>query len=83
MFNANPLLRYDGYYILADITEIPNLRQKATTILSRKMGEWFLGLESAGRSLPARAEPDLLRPLLGRRGDLSLGRRALDSLFPL
>jgi putative peptide zinc metalloprotease protein len=45
IFNANPLLRYDGYYILADLTEIPNLRQKATTILSRKMGEWCLGLE--------------------------------------
>jgi putative peptide zinc metalloprotease protein len=45
IFNANPLLRYDGYYILADITEIPNLRQKATSVLSRKMGEWFLGLE--------------------------------------
>jgi len=45
VFNANPLLRYDGYYILADVTEIPNLRQKATTILSRKLGEWCLGLE--------------------------------------
>ncbi len=45
LFNANPLLRYDGYYILADLTEIPNLRQKATTILSRKMGELCLGLE--------------------------------------
>ena len=45
IFNGNPLLRYDGYYILADITEIPNLRQKATTILSRKMGAWCLGLE--------------------------------------
>ncbi len=45
VFNANPLLRYDGYYILADIMEIPNLRQKATAILSRKAGEWFLGLE--------------------------------------
>ncbi|MGW8257371.1 MAG: hemolysin D, partial [Thermoguttaceae bacterium] len=45
VFNANPLLRYDGYYILADLTEIPNLRQKATTILSRKMGEWCLGME--------------------------------------
>ena len=45
IFNANPLLRYDGYYILADLTEIPNLRQKATTILSRKLGEWCLGLE--------------------------------------
>ncbi|MBN2474170.1 MAG: hemolysin D [Pirellulales bacterium] len=45
-FNANPLLRYDGYYILADLVEIPNLRQKSTTILSRKLGELCLGLES-------------------------------------
>ena len=45
LFNANPLLRYDGYYILSDIMEIPNLRQKASTILSRKLGSWCLGLE--------------------------------------
>ncbi len=45
LFNGNPLLRYDGYYILADVTEIPNLRQKASTILSRKMAYWFLGIE--------------------------------------
>ncbi|MEM7457566.1 MAG: site-2 protease family protein, partial [Planctomycetota bacterium] len=47
LFNANPLLRYDGYYILADLMEIPNLRQKATTILQRTAGNWFLGIESA------------------------------------
>jgi putative peptide zinc metalloprotease protein len=29
VFNANPLLRYDGYYILSDWLEIPNLRQKS------------------------------------------------------
>lgn len=45
MFNANPLLRYDGYYILSDLVEIPNLRQKATSILSRKAAHWFLGIE--------------------------------------
>jgi len=45
VFNANPLLRYDGYYIVADLMEIPNLRQKATTILSRKLGQWCLGLK--------------------------------------
>lgn len=45
MFNSNPLLRYDGYYILADLVEIPNLRQKATDILNRKLGYWCLGLE--------------------------------------
>jgi len=36
IFNANPLLRYDGYYILSDWLEIPNLRQKST--------EYALGL---------------------------------------
>ena len=45
IFNANPLLRYDGYYILADVMEIPNLRQKATSILSRWLGQLCLGLE--------------------------------------
>lgn len=45
IFNANPLLRYDGYYVLADLMEIPNMRQKASSILSRKAGEWCLGLE--------------------------------------
>ena len=30
LFNGNPLLRYDGYYILSDVLEIPNLAQRAT-----------------------------------------------------
>src|SRR5206468_11742270 len=38
VFNANPLMRYDGYYILADLLEIPNLRQKAGQVLSRTLG---------------------------------------------
>jgi putative peptide zinc metalloprotease protein len=29
LFNFNPLLRYDGYYLLSDYVEIPNLRKKA------------------------------------------------------
>jgi putative peptide zinc metalloprotease protein len=29
VFNANPLLRYDGYYMLSDYWEIPNLQQKS------------------------------------------------------
>ena len=38
IFNANPLLRYDGYYILADLMEIPNLRQKSSAMLNRVSG---------------------------------------------
>jgi putative peptide zinc metalloprotease protein len=45
LFNANPLLRYDGYYILSDVLEIPNLRQKATTILGRLASRWCLGIK--------------------------------------
>ncbi|NDC63864.1 MAG: biotin/lipoyl-binding protein [Planctomycetia bacterium] len=44
LFNANPLLRYDGYYILSDLLEIPNLRQKATSILGRIASRWCLGI---------------------------------------
>jgi len=29
LFNGNPLLRYDGYYILSDLLEIPNLAQRS------------------------------------------------------
>ena len=29
LFNANPLLRFDGYYILQDVIEIPNLYSRA------------------------------------------------------
>ena len=45
LFNANPLMRYDGYYILSDILEIPNLRQKATSILGRFATQWCLGIK--------------------------------------
>ncbi len=50
LFNANPLLRYDGYYILADLLEIPNLRQKAGSVLTRMLADWCLGI-------PARPDP--------------------------
>lgn len=33
-FNANPLLRFDGYYMLMDYLGIPNLRQRATRYIA-------------------------------------------------
>ena len=45
LFNGNPLLRFDGYYILMDLVEIPNLRQKSTEVLKRFMVDWCLGIE--------------------------------------
>lgn len=45
LFNGNPLLRFDGYYILMDLLEIPNLRQKSTEVLKRFMAETCFGIE--------------------------------------
>jgi putative peptide zinc metalloprotease protein len=45
VFNGNPLLRFDGYYILMDVIEIPNLRQKATDVLKRFLTHLCLGIE--------------------------------------
>jgi putative peptide zinc metalloprotease protein len=44
LFNANPLLRYDGYYILADVLEMPNLNQKSRALLRRAVTSWILGV---------------------------------------
>ncbi len=45
IFNGNPLLRYDGYYILADITQIPNLRMRAQQYLGYLLETRFFGLK--------------------------------------
>ncbi|MEL7337921.1 MAG: biotin/lipoyl-binding protein, partial [Planctomycetota bacterium] len=45
LVNGNPLLRFDGYYILMDLLEIPNLRQKSSELLKRWFQETCLGLE--------------------------------------
>lgn len=34
LVNGNPLLRYDGYYILADLIEMPNLAQRGQKYLA-------------------------------------------------
>jgi putative peptide zinc metalloprotease protein len=45
VFNANPLMRFDGYYILADWLEIPNLRDRSNRMLKNLTCEHALGME--------------------------------------
>ena len=45
LFNANPLLRFDGYYILSDLIEIPNLRERSNKYLGNLASRFFLGTE--------------------------------------
>lgn len=41
--NGNPLLRYDGYYILSDLCETPNLWQRSREALNKIFSGWLLG----------------------------------------
>ena len=43
LVNGNPLLRYDGYYILSDLVETPNLWQRSREALRRVAMGWLLG----------------------------------------
>jgi putative peptide zinc metalloprotease protein len=44
LFNGNPLMRYDGYYILSDLAEIPNLAQAGAGVLREEAGQFLLGI---------------------------------------
>ena len=44
LFNANPLLRFDGYYILSDLIDIPNLRQRAQQYLGAVLQRGLFGV---------------------------------------
>ena len=67
LFNGNPLLRYDGYYILADLLETPNLQQQSSGVVHRWAAKWFLDVD-----LPADR-------LLGERGHAWLALYAVAS----
>ncbi|MDE0866149.1 MAG: hypothetical protein OSA98_20360 [Rubripirellula sp.] len=45
LVNANPLLRLDGYYVLSDLTDIPNLRMHGRNQLSALLNRWLMGTE--------------------------------------
>jgi putative peptide zinc metalloprotease protein len=62
-FNINPLMRYDGYYILSDLVEIPNLREQSVTAVQAVCKRWLLGIRS--NALPFSLRGRLLLFLYG------------------
>ncbi len=44
LFNANPLMRFDGYYVLSDLVEVPNLRQHSAQYILAVAKRVLLGL---------------------------------------
>lgn len=45
LFNGNPLLRFDGYYVLSDLIEIPNLGQRANRYLAYLVQRYGFGMD--------------------------------------
>ena len=43
LINANPLMRFDGYYVMSDYLEVPNLRQKSYAFTKYYLKKWFWG----------------------------------------
>ncbi len=47
LFNGNPLLRFDGYYVLADGIEIPNLGSRSNQYLGYLFQRYVFGINDA------------------------------------
>lgn len=43
MFNANPLMRFDGYYIMTDAIEVPNLQAKSRALIQHQFNQLLFG----------------------------------------
>ncbi|MDG2451622.1 MAG: peptidase M50 [Paracoccaceae bacterium] len=74
LFNGNPLLKFDAYFVLADYLEMPNLAQRSGEYLQDRFLSRILGLRSdvAPRQGEAR--------ILGTYGTLALSYRMLLTL---
>jgi putative peptide zinc metalloprotease protein len=46
LFNANPLMRFDGYYILSDLVGVPNLYYHGLNQIRRTLDSWWFGVSA-------------------------------------
>ena len=56
IFNGNPLLRYDAYYILADLIEMPNLAQRSLGYWGYTAKRYLLGMHDIDPPPASRTE---------------------------
>ncbi len=43
VFNLNPLMKFDGYYVLSDLLQIPNLSSQANGVVRSACHSWLFG----------------------------------------
>ncbi len=56
LFNGNPLLRFDAYFILSDLIESPNLGTRATRYYGYLVNRYAFGLRNQTSPVQARGE---------------------------
>ena len=56
LFNGNPLLKFDGYYVLSDVIEIPNLDQRSTQYYAYLVLRYLFALEKVRPPVAVRGE---------------------------
>jgi putative peptide zinc metalloprotease protein len=52
--NASPFMRFDGYFIVSDALDMPNLHERSFALARWKLREWLFGL---GESEPEHVSP--------------------------
>lgn len=55
-FNGNPLLKFDGYYVLTDVIEIPNLGIRGNRYIGYLIQRYLFGVKDAESPVTARGE---------------------------
>ena len=56
LFNANPLLRFDGYYVLMDLIGVPNLDTRARRQMLHVIRRYLLGMRDSTGVVESRGE---------------------------
>src|SRR5205085_2592851 len=74
LINANPLMRFDGYYVLADWLEIPNLMSSSQQYWLRMLRRWL------GFSAPVERDSAKTQRIFLVYGGLAFAWRMLVSL---
>ncbi len=60
LFNANPLMKFDGYYILSDLLEVPNLMQRSQNMLKFLAKRYLYRIKTATPPTSSPAEALIL-----------------------
>jgi putative peptide zinc metalloprotease protein len=60
LFNGNPLLRFDGYYIFSDLIEIPNLATRSNAYLFYLVQKHLFKIDSVENPVTGPGEPKWL-----------------------